>query len=207
MVRELRDGWDFFRRTTWLWTVVLTFTVLNVIHAGGLNTLGPVLAKSSAIGEDGWGLIMSAEAFGLLVMTLLMLRLALTRPLLLGMIGVATLGLPLIAMGAHPHTVLVMIAAAAAGMGVEVFNLGWNLAMQENVPDEMLARAYSYDMLGSFVAIPIGQLSFGPLASAFGIQEVLLVSGIAYVLIALVPLLSGSVRDLRRLSTTSAPAS
>ena len=90
------------------------------------------------------------------------------------------------------------------------FSLGWNLAMQENVPDDMLSRAYSYDMLGSFVAIPVGQLLFGPLGLAFGIQRVMLIAGIVYVLIALVTLASRSVRDLQRVtqvvSTTSPPA-
>lgn len=207
MVSELRDGWAFVRRTTWLWVVVLAFSVLNVIHAGGLNTLGPVLAKGSAIGEHGWGLIMSADAFGVLAMTLLMLRIPLGRPLLSGMIGVAFLGLPLIMLGAYPHTAAVMVVSVAAGMGVELFNLGWNLAMQENVPGEMLSRAYSYDMLGSFVAIPVGQLTFGPLATVFGIREVLLVGGLAYVAIALLTLLSRSVRQLPRVSTTSPPGS
>ena len=34
--------------------------------------------------------------------------------------------------------------------------------MQEHVPDEMLSRAYSYDMLGSFVAIPVGPAAVRP---------------------------------------------
>ena len=41
--------------------------------------------------------------------------------------------------------------------------MGWNLAMQENIDDAMLSRAYSYDVLGSFIAMPIGQLAWGPL--------------------------------------------
>jgi hypothetical protein len=74
--------------------------------------------------------------------------------------------------------------------------------MQEHVPDEMLSRAYSYDMLGSFVAIPVGQLTIGPLAAVFGVQEVMLVAGLAYAALALATLASRSVRDLRRVSMT-----
>jgi hypothetical protein len=70
--------------------------------------------------------------------------------------------------------------------------------MQEHVPDEMLSRAYSYDMLGSFVAIPVGQLTVGPLAAVFGVEEVMLVAGLAYAALALTTLASRSVRDLRR---------
>jgi MFS family permease len=206
MLRELVEGWDFFRRTTWLWVVVLAFGVLNAIHAGGLLTLGPVLANDTDIGAHGWGLIMSAEAVGLFAMTLLMLRIPLQRPLYWGMIGVALFGVPMVVMGLHPQTVWVMVAAFVGGMGIEVFGLGWNLAMQENVPDEMLSRAYSYDMLGSFVAIPVGQLTFGPLAAVFGTQDVLLVGGLVYLAVALLTLTSRAVRDLPRVSPTSPPA-
>lgn len=198
MLRELAEGWTYFRRTTWLWVVVLAFGALNLIHAGGLDTLGPVLAKDSDIGARGWGLIMSAQAVGLFVMSMLMLRIPLRRPLFVGMLGVAAFGLPLIVMGIYPYTPAVMAAAVLAGMGIELFSLGWNLAMQEHVPEAMLSCAYSYDMLGSFVAIPVGQLTFGPLAAAYGIQDVLLVSGLVYLAIALLTLGSRSVRDLQR---------
>jgi MFS family permease len=202
MLVELREGWTVFRTTTWLWVVVLAFMALNAIHSGAIFTLGPVLAKQSGIGERGWGLILSAEAVGLLAMTLVMTRVRLERPLLFGMIGIGALALPMLMLGLHPQVAPVMAVMVLAGAGTEIFNLGWNLAMQENIPDEMLSRAYSYDALGSFVAIPVGQLLFGPLGVHFGVQQVILVGGIAYAAIAALTLLSRSVRDLARVSTT-----
>jgi len=62
----------------------------------------------------------------------------------------------------------------------------------------MLSRAYSYDALGSFVAMPVGQLVYGPLGELFGVHDVLLWSGIAYTTIALLALTSRSVRTLQR---------
>jgi MFS family permease len=202
MAEDLREGWRYFRGTTWLWVVVVAFGILNALHAGAFFTLGPVLAKSGSIGEAGWGLILSAGAAGLLLTTVVMLKVRLQRPLLWGMVGCALFGLPMIVLGAHPDVVWVMVAAFVGGAGIEVFGLGWNLAMQEHVPDEMLSRAYSYDALGSFAAIPVGQLAVGPLAAAFGVQETILVSGILYALICLATLGSRSVRDLRRAPVT-----
>ncbi len=202
---ELREGWTYFRSTQWLWVVVLGFGVLNAIHAGPWFTLGPLHAKDT-IGEEGWGLVLSAEAVGLLVMTLVMLRVPLQRPLLWGMLGVSLLGVPIFLFGAQPLLLVLVAAAFVAGAGTEVFSMGWNLAMQENVPDEMLSRVYSYDMLGSFIAMPIGQIAVGPLAIAFGYGEVLMVSGAVYVVTCLLVLLSPAVRNLPRVSTTSAPA-
>jgi MFS family permease len=198
-IAELREGWTFFWQTTWLWVVVVAFCFLNAIHAGALLTLGPAVAKAT-FGAQGWGLVLSAESAGLLLMTLVMLRVRLERPLLLGMLGVAALGLPVLMLGLRPEVAALVVAAFIAGAGIELFSIGWNLAMQENIDEQMLSRAYSYDALGSFVAIPVGQLAFGPLAVAFGYEEVLVVSGIAYFVICGLTLLSRSVRDLPRRS-------
>lgn len=198
VVRDLREGWGYFRSTTWLWVVVLAFSVICAVHQGGFFTLGPVLAKDTAIGERGWGLILSAEALGLLVTGLVLLRLRLERPLFWGMLGTVLYAAPLVALGLTDSVLLVVLAAFVAGAGIEVFGLGWQLAMQENVPDDMLSRAFSFDALGSFAAIPLGQLVAGPLALAFGLQPVMLVAGLSLAAVALLTLLSPSVRDLQR---------
>ncbi|MEI8407391.1 MULTISPECIES: MFS transporter [unclassified Kribbella] len=209
-VADLREGWTFFRTTTWLWVVVASFSLLNAITSGAFNTLGPVLATRTDIGEAGWGLIRSAQAVGFLVCSLALIRISFRRPLRWGMFAIALNGIPLLVLGLEPVLAAAMVAAFLAGLGSQVFGLGWDLAMQEHVPDEMLSRAYSYDMLGSFVAIPAGQLLFGPLGLTFGIQRVMVIAGAAYVAIALVTLMSRSVRNLQRatvVSTTSPPAS
>jgi MFS family permease len=206
-IAELREGWDLFRGTTWLWVVVLGFGFLNAIHAGAWFTLGPAIAEET-IGKQGWGYVLSAESAGLLLMTAVMLRLPLRRPLFYGMIGCSLMGVPIFMLGAYPELALLMVAAFVAGAGIEVFGMGWNLAMQEHIDEAQLSRAYSYDALGSFVAMPVGQLVYGPLGDTFGFAKVLTCSGIAYVAIALLVLLSSSVRTLPRVtSTTSPPAS
>lgn len=194
---ELRQGWDYVRRTTWLWAVVLGFTFLNVIYAGAWLTLGPARANET-IGPKGWGLVLSAESVGLVVAAVVLLHRPLKRPLFTGMVWTAALAVPLVVLGVYPHVWLMLPVAFVAGIGFDVFGMGWNLAMQEHVPPDMLSRAYSYDALGSFVAIPLGQLAFGPIGAAFGYRDVLVVSAVVYVLICLLVLSSRSVRDLRR---------
>jgi MFS family permease len=194
---DLREGWTLFIGTTWLWVVVLAFSMLNAIHTGAWFTLGPVVAKDT-IGEQGWGFVVSAESAGLLVMTVLLLRVRLRRPLLVGMLGCSLMSLPLVVLGVEPQLVALVVVAFVAGAGIEVFSIGWNLAMQENIDERMLSRAYSYDALGSFVAMPVGQLLYGPLGEAFGYRDVLVWSGIAYGAIALLTLGSRAVRNLER---------
>jgi len=205
-IAELRAGWVFFRSTTWLWAVVLAFAFLNAIQSGAVFTLGPIVAQDT-VGRQAWGYALSAEAAGLLVMTLILLRVRLERPLLVGMLGVAVIGAPILMLGVDPEPIPLVLAFFAAGMGIELFSLGWTLAMQENIEESMLSRAFSYDALGSFVAMPVGQLAYGPLGDAFGLQRVLVISGMVYVAIALLTLISRSVRTLGRAPTTPAASS
>jgi MFS family permease len=198
-IAELREGWSFFWSTTWLWVVVVAFGFLNMIHVGTMQTLGPAVAQDvEGVGRQGWGFVLSAEGLGLVAMAVLLLRVRLERPLFWGMLAISLASVPMIMLGAEPVLVALVVAAFVGGAGIEVFSLGWNLAMQENIDDDMLSRAYSYDALGSFVAMPVGQLLYGPLGEWFGYHDVLLWSGIAYVAIALLSLVSRSVRTLDR---------
>ena len=200
---ELREGWTVVVGHTWLWVVVLAFGFLNAIHTGAWFTLGPAQAEHT-IGASGWGIALSAEAIGLLLCTLVTLRVRLERPLLTGMLGMSLLAAPIIALGSGAPLPVIALCALVAGAGTEMFSLGWNLAMQEHVPREVLSRAYSYDALGSFVAMPVGQLLFGPLGEHFGVGRVIVIGGVAYLAIVLLTLSSSSVRGLSR-RTTSTP--
>ncbi|WP_148572201.1 MFS transporter [Nocardioides caldifontis] len=204
-VAELREGWTVFAGTTWLWVVVVAFAVINAVHIGAFYTLGPAVADRT-IGKDGWGLVLSAEALGFLLMTVLLLRVRLRRPLLLGMVGVALLGAPLAVLGTGPDLGLLLGCALVAGAGTELFALAWTLAMQENIEPQLLSRAYSYDALGSYAAMPVGQLLYGPLGETFGHQDVLLASSFVIATAALAPLLSRSVRTLDRVPIDPAPS-
>jgi MFS family permease len=197
MLRELREGWDVFSGNTWLWVVVAGFGVMNGIHAGAWFTLGPAIADAT-FGPRGWGLVLSAESLGLLLMTVVMLNVNVRRPLRAGMLGMSLFSVPLLTLGLAPQVFPLVLVACISGAGTEVFSISWDLAMQENIDDEVLSRAYSYDALGSFVAMPVGQMVYGPLGEAFGYRDVLVVSGVVYLSVCLLTLCSRSVRTLER---------
>ena len=71
-----------------------SFSALNAISSGAWLTVGPVEAED-VVGTQKWGLVLSAQSAGLLLMTLLLLRIRLRRPLLTGMLGVSLLNLPI----------------------------------------------------------------------------------------------------------------
>lgn len=206
MVRELREGWGEFTRREWLWVIVLAFGLTNAISVGVIGVLGPLVAKTSAsIGEAGWGLVLSAEAVGTVLMTLVMLRLRLRRPLRAGMLAICVMAVPMVLLGTAPALVPVATGFFLAGAAVEVFAVGWSTALHEHIPVGVLSRVSSYDALGSFVAIPIGTFLYGWLATAVATETLMLVSAAVYVAISLAALLSRSVRDLGRTTDDPGP--
>ncbi|MDA4894670.1 MFS transporter, partial [Streptomyces sp. MS2A] len=82
--------------------------------------------------------------------------------------------------------------------GNEVFSTGWNLAMMENIPADRLSRVSSYDMLGSFVVMPVGTLVYGWLITRADPVTVLVWSAVLYAAIALGTLLVPSVWRMGR---------
>jgi MFS family permease len=111
-----------------------------------------------------------------------------------------SLGMPifLAALAIPAPLPLVLLAALPAGIGLEVFNVIWITAMQQHIPPERLARVTSYDALGSFVFIPLGFTIAGPAAESLGLSETLWIAAAAATCLTLLPLLSRSVRNLRR---------
>jgi hypothetical protein len=198
VLTELHAGWVYVRSCQWLVIGIATASFILAAHRGCLYTLGPVLAQRSSVGERGWGFILAGEAVGMVLTGLVVLRLRIERPLMYGMVGASLYGLPLITLGTRPEVALGIAAAIIAGAGIEVFSLGWNLAMQEQVPERMLSRVSSFDTLGSFAVVPIGQVFAGPLASSFGLQRVMILAGVTIGVVPLVALVSTAVRDMGR---------
>jgi hypothetical protein len=194
---ELREGWHAFRVRTWLWVVVLAFGLINAAHAAGWYTLGPVIADET-FGRRGWGFVLAAEIAGMFLAGLVLLRVRFGRPLFVGMLGVLAWSPLLLVLGTEPRFALLVAVSLAAGAGVELFGLGWDLSMQQHVPPHLLSRVYAYDALGSYVAIPIGQLIAGPVATLVRVQEAVVIFGCVIMIATGATLLVPSVRRLER---------
>jgi hypothetical protein len=196
IVTDLRVGWSEFTSRTWLWVVVAGFCVLNAAWSGALFVLGPVIADDT-IGRQAWGLVLAAETTGMILGAVVAMRLRLRRLLLVGVICTAFETLPVLGLGLYPHLGLLLAAAFVAGLALEQFAVGWETTMQEHVPGDKLARVYSYDMVGSFVAIPIGEAAVGPIADTIGVEPTTLGAAALMLLAVLGMVCSRDVRHLR----------
>ena len=195
ILQDLRTGWSEFRSRTWLWVVVAAFGVLNAGASGGTYVLGPVVADDT-IGRRSWGFVLAAVTAGNIVGALVAIRLRVSRLLLLGCASCFAYALPVLVLGVRPQFAVLVAAGFVTGAMMEQFNIAWDTTMQEHIPADKLARVYSYDMVGSFLAIPIGQIAVGPIAHAVGLRPTLI--GLA-VLMTLAVVFMVSSRDVRTL--------
>ena len=62
--------------------------------------------------------------------------------------------------------------------GFIVLNMAWDTAIQQLIPNDVLARVRSYDYLLAFVAMPIGFAIAGPLSAVFGADKVLVAAAV-----------------------------
>ncbi|HTJ69650.1 MAG TPA: MFS transporter [Actinospica sp.] len=195
LLRELRHGWSYFSSTPWIWTGTVVFAVINAIQVGVWQVLGPIIAKGT-IGAEGWGVVLSVKAVGLLVMSAVMTRLTVRRPFVSGMAWLAVCAAPLIALGLRADTIVLAVGALVAGFGSAYSGVIWDTIRHKFIPTEMMGRATAFDDFGSFAGIPVGQLSVIPIAAAIGTRHVALYGGIVYFMVPLLPLVLASVRNL-----------
>lgn len=195
VLRDLASGWSEFASRTWLWAVVAAFGVMNAAYVGAIAVLGPVVADDT-IGRKAWGLVLGAQAVGYVVGGLFAVRLRMRHLLLFGMACTLPLVLPILGLAAHAGFAVLVAASFVSGLGVEQFGVAWQTSVHQHVPPNVLARVLSYDALGSFIAIPLGEVAAGPVSHAIGTRGALVGASALVLVAALSPLTSRSVRTL-----------
>jgi MFS family permease len=195
LLTEAREGFREVMRHSWLWSLIAMALVYHLFYGGSQGVLGPIVVGDH-IGRAAWGYALSAMMIGFVAGGLLSLVWKPRRALLVGEVFlVLTVCFPL-AMAVSDTLWVVLAGAFLHGFGLEIFSVGWDLSIQENVPEHMLARVYSFDQLGSFIARPLGLALTGPLASATGERTWLLVVAGAMAFAEIAPF---AIRDVRRL--------
>ena len=195
LLRDIREGATYFRSVRWLWPVSLAFFVVNLVQTGLWQILGPQIISRGG-GPLNWGLILSARATGLLVISVLMYRLVVRYYLRITILAGAVAAVPLLGIGIGLPTACLVAAAVIGGAGSAASAITWDTALQEHIPEDKLSRVASIDDLLSYAAIPIGQLAAGPLAERIGAPTACLISALVWMTAVLIPLGNQSVRDL-----------
>jgi MFS family permease len=194
---ELAEGWSEVRSRTWLWVVILQFTVVLMAWYGGFSVLGPVVARAHLGGPAAWGTITGTESLGLIVGGLVALRFSPRRPMLFIVLIGASIATTPLALGMLWPLPLICAAAFIVGVGLEIMMVQWTLALARNIPADKLARVSSYDAVGSVMAMPIGAVLAGPIAASVGVPATEYGAAALILGASLLALLPREIRTLR----------
>lgn len=196
-LRELAIGWREFTARRWVWLVVLQFMVVNAVIAGAWSVLGPAVADDT-MGRAAWGFVLAAQTAGAFAGGVLAARWQPNKALSVGVSVTLFEAVPMITLAEAPALIPMLAAMFLAGAALEQFAVAWDVSLQENIPEDRLSRVYSYDMLGSFVALPLGEVAAGPLAAQIGRDTTLWCGAALIALVTAATLCSGQIRGLTR---------
>ncbi|MFC7624142.1 MFS transporter [Microlunatus sp. GCM10028923] len=206
MLRGLAGGAREVFRHAWLWLLLLQALIYHLFFGGAQAVLGPIVIGET-LGREAWGWGLAAMMVGFVTGGLVSLRWRPQRPLLAGVaLLILTAAFPIAMAYATPTAagLAVLLAGAFAhGFGLEIFSVGWDLSIQQNIAEDKLARVYALDQVGSFVARPVGLALTAPVAALTGFRPWLVVVGVVIVASCLAALAVPSVRRLRRRTSPS----
>nr|WP_241267233.1 MFS transporter [Streptomyces scabichelini] len=198
MLADLRDGWREFIGQTWLWAIVVQFSVANAVVVAADAVYGPQIARESLGGAGPWGVALAMFAAGNAVGALLMTRWKPRRMLLTGTLCAFPLALPSAALAVPVPIVALCVVMFVTGVTIEVFGVTWMTALHQEIPEEKLSRISAYDMFGSYAMIPLATALAGPAEAAFGRTEALWGSAGLVIVVTAAVLCVPDVRNLTR---------
>jgi MFS family permease len=203
-LRELAVGWNEIRARAWYWQNLITHAVWNFAWPM-VNVLGPVIALRELGGAKSWGVISGAAGAGLVVGSLIVLRIKPRRPLVVGNACLTLAAVPLLLLAKPVPTSLIAAATVVAMAGLSILNTLWNTVVGSLLPERVLSRVSSVDWMISLVVNPAGLALAGPLAVWIGLRSTLIVDAALIALPSALVCLLPSVRSVQ--NTHPVPAS
>jgi MFS family permease len=183
---DLREGFGYVRRTSWLWATLLFALALVLFIIGPLEVLLPFAIRDNlGGGADDYGLALAAFGVGGAVGALVISSGRLPRRYLTVMILMWGLGsLPFAFVGLARALWVVFVALFVVGATYSAAMVIWGTLLQRRVPDGLRGRVSSLDFFVSLALMPVSMAVAGPAGAAFGLTAVFLVAGIVPVLLA-----------------------
>lgn len=199
VIQDLRLGWREFRSHTWLWVIVLQFSLLLAVMESVFGLIGPAVARESLGGARDWGFIAASFGSGTLLGGILSLKVKPRYPMRFATLCTLTFcGIPL-ALAVPLPVSLIAAAAFVEGVAGQLFAVLWYTTLQQKIPSQLLSRVSAYDHLGSIALAPLGIVAAGFLFELIGSRPTLLIAALTIVVPTLVAF---SVRDVRRMTSS-----
>ena len=181
---DLREGWRAFSSYPWIVITVAGFSFIVMVWAGAQDVLGPVIALKHFHGAKSWAIVITCESIGYVVGSLLGIRIKIKYPMRFLTSISLTVTIYLLTLSRPSPLPVICVAAFFWGITLDLWGSLWGTAFQRTIPREALSRASAFDGMGTMLLRPVGLAIAGPLASALGVSNsILIFAGISLTVI------------------------
>ena len=198
LAEDLREGFRYVRRTTWLLATLLAFSVTVLVFWGPMEVLVPFVIKNDlGGGAGGYGLVLAAGGAGAIAAAIVTSLRGLPRRRLLLTFGAFIASAYATALyGVADAMWQMAVIVAVGGAGFSAALVAWSTVMQSRVPASLLGRVASLDWMVSISLLPVSFALVGPVSNVLGARATLIAAGVGAGTILLVTLLV--VDDIRQ---------
>lgn len=196
MLTDLRYGWRVFLSFKWIVILVFAWSFIIMCWAAAENVLGPLIALEHFDGAKSWSFVITAESIGLIVGSLIAIRIKVKYPLRFLQLTSFSVTFYIFALAAPQSLLVIAFGAFLFGITLDLWGTLWNTALQRKVPRDVLSRVSSFDAMGSMMFRPIGLAIAGPLSFLFGITNFIYSLAVLSLVAVAAPLLSAEVRNM-----------
>ena len=196
MLIDLRYGWRVFLSFKWIVILVFAWSFIIMCWAAAENVLGPLIALEHFDGAKSWSFVITAESIGLIVGSLIAIRIKVKYPLRFLQLTSFSVTFYIFALAAPQSLLVIAFGAFLFGITLDLWGTLWNTALQRKVPRDVLSRVSSFDAMGSMMFRPIGLAIAGPLSSLFGITNFIYSLAVLSLVAVAAPLFSAEVRNM-----------
>ena len=196
MLDDLLHGWRVFLSFRWIVIIVGAFSFIVMCWAAAENILGPLIALEHFNGPKSWSFVISAESAGLIVGSLIAIKIKPKYPMRFLMLSSFTITFYIWSLAKPQSLLMIAFGAFLFGITLDLWGTLWSTALQRKVPRDSLSRVSSFDAMGSMMFRPVGLAIAAPLSTLFGIENFLQILAAITVVAIIVPLLDPQVRNM-----------
>ena len=196
MLDDLVHGWRVFLSFRWIVVLVFSWSFLVMCWAAAENVLGPLIALEHFNGAKSWSFVITAESIGLIVGSVIALKIKLKYPLRFLQLSSFTLTFYIFTLAKPQSLLVIAFGAFLFGITLDLWGTLWATALQRKVPRDALSRVSSFDALGSMMFRPIGLAIAAPFSTLLGIENFLYILTGVSALAILLSLLNSQVRNM-----------
>ena len=198
IISDIRMGIATVAQTPWIWLTIATFALSNVTLSGPYNVAIPFLVDQVFAGNVTYlGWLYAMFPIGYVLGALWLGRQHSIKRygwLIYG--GGIVAGIGMAVLGGSVPISFMLVAALINGAALEISGQLWITLLQARIPNALLGRVSSIDMVGSYAFMPIGYALTGWATNTWNAATVCLLGGVLTVVFNGLGLLHPAIRKL-----------